>query len=511
PMATATEAGANTTVDGYQYTDVTPLRNYNHVAVCGDHAHHHHYCKARMLVDSNNQPLRFDPRAGGSAGGFTASDLQNAYKLDVSRNPGATVAVVDAYGYSQAESDLAGYRSANGLPACSVASGCLTIVNQEGKTSPLPSAPPSNDDWTVETALDLDMASAACPNCKIILVQANTDQDDGLDLGQQVAATLGASVISNSWGGADATGSDSTSGEQYFQITPAINIFVAAGDDAYDDGATGADYPSTSAYAIGVGGTSLTISGGTRSETAWSDGGSSCSLSIPKPSYQAAVLPDSVCKFRAASDVAAVADPNTGVNVYNKGSMQVVGGTSAASPFVAGVYALYGFSKQDVSFAYVHAAAFNDVTSGSNAVSGKGGKGGGSSFSCTSGIMCTAGVGWDGPTGVGTPNGTNLGMLATGPDMAIDPPDMAIGPDMAQPTGTGGNGGGTGEGGGTGSAGGGGTSSGGGTGQAGGSGNSNFGNGCGCTLGGAQTGNGLLALPLGLLLLGLAIYRRRRA
>src|SRR5690349_9733257 len=136
-----------------------------------------------------------------AASGLGATDLQDAYELDTSVDPSATIAIIDAYGYSSLESDLSHYRSQYGLPACTTASGCLKIVNQSGQTSPLPNDPPSNDDWTTETALDVDMASAACPKCKLIVVQADDDQGDGLMIANNTAASLHATVISNSWGG----------------------------------------------------------------------------------------------------------------------------------------------------------------------------------------------------------------------------------------------------------------------------------------------------------------------
>jgi hypothetical protein len=347
-------------------------------------------CKARVRTDANG---KIKPHATSS--GLGPSDLASAYNLDTSVNPGATIAVVDAYGYANAESDLAAYRSHYGLPACTVASGCLKIVNQSGQTSPLPKAPPSNDDWTTETALDLDMASAACPNCKLLLVQADDDQGDGLYIAQAAAANLGASVISNSWGGPESSSDPGTNYEHYFQVSNSPSIFVAAGDSGYDDGNQGPDYPSTSAYVIGVGGTSLKKSSGSArgwTETAWSSGGSSCSTSIPKPSYQG----NTSCNFRAASDVAAVGDPNTGLAVYNQanGGWIVVGGTSASSPFVAGVFALTGHAGAGPSFVYANTGSFYDVTSGSNGSCGN--------------VLCKAGAGWDGPTGVGAPNGAKL-------------------------------------------------------------------------------------------------------
>ncbi|HEX4462806.1 MAG TPA: hypothetical protein VIA18_32760, partial [Polyangia bacterium] len=442
-------------------------------------------------------------------------------------------------------SDLASYRSGQKLSACTVASGCLTIVNQTGATSPLPPAPPKNDDWTTETALDIDMASAVCPNCKILLVQADDDQGDGLYIGQQTAASLGASVISNSWGGPDPDGSGTTEGEPYFQVNPAINIFVATGDNGWDNliGSTtkapgGPDFPSTSLYVIGVGGTNVTLtSAGLRSsETAWSDGGSSCSVINPKPAYQTSVVSAAACGFRAASDVAAIGG-TPGVVIYHSGSTAEEG-TSVASPLVASIFALYGMSKSDPGFPYAHTTAFTDITSGNNAATSTTQ----SQFNCTTTgtnkQMCTAGTGWDGPTGMGAPIGSAFATITAEPT----PPagaDMATGTtsndlaapegsdmsstgstDLAQPEGDlahaehddlgqpGADDLGVGTGGG-GQAGGGGSA--GGTGQAGGGGSGGGNNGCGCTLGGANGGSAGLALPLMLALFGFMIIRRRRA
>lgn len=322
--------------------------------------------------------------------GFGAADLASAYKINTSLNPGATIAVVDAYNYPNAESDLGKYRAQYGLPACTKANGCFKVVNQTGAASPLPGNAPANDDWTVEAALDLDMASAACPNCKIVLVEAQDDQGDGLYTANDGAATLGVTVVSNSWGGPEPTNAASL--ETHFTHA-GIGYFVSSGDN----GNTGSqsDYPSTSAHVTAVGGTSLVKSTNARgwTEGAWNEGGSSCSLTIPKPSFQTS----SACAKRAASDVAAVGDPNTGVAVYNAGSggWIVVGGTSASSPFVAGVYALYGIGAAGEAYPYSHATNFFDVTTGKNGT--------------CSGAMCNAGAGWDGPTGLGSPNGTGLG------------------------------------------------------------------------------------------------------
>jgi hypothetical protein len=459
-----------------------------HAAACG--AGHRFQCKARIRTDAEGHPVAA-PFAGAS--GYAPADLQAAYGLDPTRKPNATIAVVDAFGYPNAESDLASYRKTYNLPPCTVASGCLKIVDQTGGTN-LPGAPPSGDDWTVETALDLDMASAACPNCKLLLVQATDDMGDGLNIGQKTAAMLGATVVSDSWGDTTA-GASAMMQEQYFNVAPyKTGIFIAAGDDGYDNykATMGPDYPSTSEYVIAVGGTNLKKStSSTRgwTETAWTSGGSSCSDALPVPAWQMGITTG--CKFRAACDVAAVGDPATGVAVFNadtSASPFNVGGTSASSPFVAGVFALYGHGEVQGDWVYNNKTAWNDVTSGTNGTCGT--------------ISCQTGVGWDGPTGWGTPNGTALAMIAPGdgtapPDMATPPdmttlPDMTTPPDMADGTGTGGNGGSGGNGGG---------------GNGGGNGNNGGG---GCSLGGELAGGGLwMFLVVGAALLARGIRFRR--
>ncbi|HET9626149.1 MAG TPA: S53 family peptidase [Kofleriaceae bacterium] len=351
-------------------------------------------CKSHIVVDEHNRARPFATPAG-----LGPADLASAYKLDPSVTSTATIAIVDAFNYPNAESDLAAYRAQFGLPACTKANGCLRVLNQNGQTSPLPANSPRNDDWTVEAALDLDMASAACPTCKLILFEANDDRGDGLFQAQNAAAAAGAVAISNSWGG-PSDGTDVSLDAQFFSHTQNVNVFVATGDAGNTKNQP--DYPSTSAHVIGVGGTTLKKAAGTArgwTETAWSGAGSSCSKVIAKPAFQAApVVPKAACANRAASDVAAVANPNTGLAVFNAGAggWIVVGGTSASSPFVAGVFARYGITgaSHDARYPYNHTAQFFDVTSGKNGT-------------CTS-ALCKAGAGWDGPTGVGSPNGAAL-------------------------------------------------------------------------------------------------------
>ena len=476
--------------------DVAPADDHDPIAHLGEYAHEHmckradhpnarFLCKGLRLINSDgtHEIARATPRA--TPMGYGPSDLQSAYALDPSLGEGMTVGIVDAFGYSKAEADLAMYRSTFGLPACTSASGCLKIVGQDGGAPPPDPTNSKNAQWNGEAALDIDMVSAACPKCKIILVLVNSDQDDGLELGQQTAATLGANVISNSWGGPD---NDPSSEEHYFMTTPAVGIFVASGDLGYDNqdsSPSGPDYPSTSSYAIGVGGTALTRT--TSNARGWSElpwgedsgqgaAGSSCSAMIPKPTYQAAVIPDSVCKFRAAADTSAVASLKTGVAVY-QGGWGVAGGTSVASPLVATIFAMNGEALAGPSLPYLHPDAFTDVTGGTTANSND------STGQCGA-PLCIAGTGWDGQTGMGTPIGSALHMLA-------DPPDMAVPPDFSVVTSThgGGNGNGNSDGGVA----------------------SSHDNGCGCSLGGASASpaaSGFSALALALV--GLTIYRRRR-
>ncbi|HEY1815104.1 MAG TPA: S53 family peptidase [Kofleriaceae bacterium] len=368
----------------------------------------HCYAKRLHRAELSGRSLANTPPA------TTPADLAKAYNFDPTQKVTATIGIVDAYGYPTLEADLAKFRSTYSLPPCTSASGCLKILAQDGSTN-LPGPPPGTDDWTLETALDVDMASSACPSCNILVVQATTDQDNGLDIANSTAAAAGATVISNSWGGPYDQTADPQN-ETYFTHT-GVAIFVAAGDDGYDDGQNVADYPSTSPHVIAVGGTTLTKDNSTRgfTETTWSSGGSSCqkdTVNFPLPSFQTGVVPATACKGRAASDVAALGDPNTGVMIYDNsglsdgqgdtdnGLIGPIGGTSLASPLTASIFALEGHGNATAALPYANATAFNDVTSGTNGTCGT--------------AMCEAGKGWDGPTGMGTPNGALLAAIAGG-------------------------------------------------------------------------------------------------
>ncbi|HEV7557021.1 MAG TPA: Ig-like domain-containing protein [Kofleriaceae bacterium] len=336
--------------------------------------------------------------------GFGPADLWSAYAINPDITTTPTVAIVDAYGYANLESDLATYRAQFGLPACTRANGCLTVMSQRGSTTQLPPNPPADDDWTVETALDIDMVSAACPHCKILVVQGDDDNTTNLYTAQLTAAAAHPAVISDSWGRAEGVGEDFSQQEPIFDH-PGIATFVSGGDSGFGDGGQGPLYPSTSAKVIAVGGTSLVPSNTTRgwSEIAWVDGGSSCSFAIPKPSYQA----PSPCNFRAATDISAVGDPQTGLAVFNasNGGFLVVGGTSAAAPIVASIFAGLGRGNVTAQEISQSGASLFDVTSGSNGNCGN--------------ILCNATAGWDGPTGFGTPNASALGGGGSGDTLTV--------------------------------------------------------------------------------------------
>ena len=295
------------------------------------------------------------------------------------------MALVDAFDDPSAESDLAAYRSQYGLPPCTTANGCFRKVNQDGQASPLPSP---DSGWAVEESLDLDMVSAICPQCHIMLAEANDNQDDDLAATVAMAARLGAAEISNSYGGPEFAGELSL---EPFYDQPGVQVTAAAGDGSY-----GVSFPAASANVTSVGGTNLWPGNSSRgwTETAWPGTGSGCSAVIPKPAWQ-----HDQCAHRSDNDVAAVASIETPVAVYdsyqNYGWL-LVGGTSVSSPVVAAVYGLLGDPKAPGgSYFYSHRGNLFDVTSGLNGT-------------CSPSYQCTAGPGYDMPTGLGTPDFTGV-------------------------------------------------------------------------------------------------------
>ncbi|MGH3629555.1 MAG: S53 family peptidase [Sciscionella sp.] len=354
-------------------------------------------CFAIRQTDTMQPALA--PNAAPS--GYGPGDLQSAYNLAsaaASAGGGATVGIVDANDDPNAESDLATYRSTYGLPACTSTNGCFRKADQNGGTN----YPGADSGWAGEISLDLDMVSAVCPNCHILLVEANSASLANLGAAENTAVALGAKYVSNSYGGGESS-SETNSDASYYHH-PGVAITASTGDNGY-----GASYPATSQDVTAVGGTSLNSSGSGFSESAWSGAGSGCSAYEGKPGFQSGV--STGCANRAVADVSAVADPQTGVAVYQTyggNGWAVYGGTSASSPIIASVYALAGNAGQTPNAdPYAHTSDLNDVTSGSNG-------------SCSQRVQCNAGAGWDGPTGLGTPNG--VGAFSTGGGGTPPPP-----------------------------------------------------------------------------------------
>jgi hypothetical protein len=367
--------------------------HHDYAAACAKATAGHMACLA--LVRTNVKPRRQNahPNAIPAGVGYGPSNLQSAYLLPSSTaGSGQTVAVVDAYNDPDATSDLATYRSAAGLPACG--SGCFSIVNQNGAASPLPANAGTNG-WDVEESLDIDMVSAICPLCHIILVEASSATTANLGTAVNSAVSLGAKFVSNSYGGSESS-SDPTFDTDYYNH-PGVAVTASAGDDGY-----GVEYPAASQYVTAVGGTSLSTASNSRgwTETVWGSSsggegtGSGCSADDAKPSWQK----DTGCADRTNNDVSAVADPNTGVAVYDsysEGGWLEVGGTSASSPIIASTFALAGTPAAGTypsSYPYSHTSNLFDVTSGANGT-------------CSPAYLCTAETGYDGPTGLGTPDG----------------------------------------------------------------------------------------------------------
>jgi subtilase family serine protease len=356
--------------------------------------------------------------------GYGPGDLQVAYGVQGNYlGMRQTVAVVEAGGDPNAVPDLNTYRAQYGLPNCNVNDDCLTVINQTGGTT----LPPPDTGYTQQIPTDLDMVSALCPNCHLLLIEA--DDNSITNLGQAVdeAVSQGARIINFSYSGPEDP-SETTQWDPYFNH-PGVAIIAAAGNTGYSGGPL--QYPAASPYVTSVGGTVLDQTGasgcttsqaGARGwcETAWSQTSSGCSQYEPKPSWQGTTN----CTGRADNDLAAVASstasPSAPVAVYdsyNDNGWIEAGETGVSTPIIAGIYAdagTPGTSDNPAAYPYQHPGGgyikpgtaypyfdgLNDLTSGSTG-------------SCSPTDLCTAGAGWDGPTGVGTPAAT-LSLTATG-------------------------------------------------------------------------------------------------
>jgi subtilase family serine protease len=378
----------------------------------------HRACKACDAEVVTTAKGSAKPLSTAAPAGYGPSDLDSAYNLSSSSSSTGTIAIIDAGVDGNLESDLASYRSNYGLPACGTSDGCQKLENYDGGAQP---APQSSGDGAnaeeqigVETSLDVDMASAACPSCHILEISVpwqDGENDGDTSTGDfakavSTAVSAGAAAVSISYGYTADAGN--TSGDQLSAFNHAgVAIEASTGDSGFNGG-THTSWPSDLPYVIGVGGTTLN---GPGSESAWSGGGSGCETFFDAANGQPSSVTANCGNHLAVADVSADADPNTGVAVYDTyapytnqpADWGVVGGTSASAPFIAGLFANKGVPSNLLGPNTLFAADssnFNDITSGNNEQSDQC-----SNYPGLNANVCTAGTGWDGPTGLGSPNG----------------------------------------------------------------------------------------------------------
>ena len=323
-------------------------------------------------------------KAAGPAG-YGPADIRSAYHLPAA-GAGRTVAIVDGYDDPTAASDLAKYRTRYHLPACTTHNGCLHIVNQDGGSS----LPQTNAAWSTEISLDLDMVSATCARCRILLVEATTSSMANLATAVDYAATQHVAAISNSYSGADTA-------QVAAYNHPGIAITAATGDTSSSIGA-----PASFDTVIAVGGTTLQRARNARGwiEKPWASSNRGCSTLNGKPSWQSAVTH---CAGKAAADVSAVANPKQGVAIYDStidqgvAGWQISGGTSAATAIIAGVYAMSAhLSRYPAAYTWAHASRLHDVAAT---------RAGSCQGATAQHAPCDTRAGWNASTGLGSPDG----------------------------------------------------------------------------------------------------------
>jgi hypothetical protein len=371
------------------------------------------------------------------AGYLTPQDLHAAYELpnEVAASATQTIAVVDAYDDPTAEADLGVYDEQFGLPACTSANGCFRKLDQEGKASPLP---PESGEWAGEISIDVQMAHAICEGCHVLLVETNSDEVEDLGAGVNAAAAAGATEISNSYVIPEEPAIASFYEElaaSYYEH-PGVVVAASSGDcgylnDACPEEPATANFPADSPDVVAVGGTSLTEKKETWNSSVWTEGGSGCSQIFAAPAWQSAAADFSATGCggeRSVADVAAVGNPNTGVDVYDStpdGSgdptgWTVYGGTSVSSPIIAAEFALAGGAHGAAFPAATLYASLEDESEGLyDVVSGANG-------SCGLATSCRAVVGYDGPSGVGSPIGLTAFSAAQGLGIASFTPQSGI-------------------------------------------------------------------------------------
>jgi PKD domain/Subtilase family len=409
--------------------------------------------KASEASDPGVRPFALAPgghsATAGPAGGFTPSQLAGAYGYDPhGGGSGQTVAIVDAFDDPNIASDLEQFDSQYELGPCNEANGCFRKVGQTGRREVLPAADKTG--WSVEIALDVEAVRGACPNCKILLVEAENTLFTNLAASVNEAASLGATEISNSYGGAEGPSAALENAYNH----PGVVIAAATGDLGWD-GWVGfpaperPNVPSSLPTVVSVGGTSLALteSGARASETVWNGNGplnedeylegvtgGGCSLVFTAQPWQRSVpgYGATGCDgSRLSADVAAVADPLTGFDIFDSydcgaecerfrdgANWLTIGGTSLSTPLITAQYALAG-GADGVAYpaltlyGHLGGSALFDVTQGGNGYCDDGEACGVNAFfeeglDCEGTTACNAAPGFDGPTGVGTPSSLAL-------------------------------------------------------------------------------------------------------
>ena len=359
---------------------------------CGAQRPGHDACFAMRLVPVPKGTPGARPMAvttpnvntGPSGFGYTPTALATAYGYDPAATLAKpqTVAIVDAHDDTHAKADLNAFDTQYGLPA--ETSTSFRKVNQNGNTSPLPTF---DQGWAEEISLDVQAVRGACNKCNIVLVEAKTSGSSDLAVAVNTAVRLGATEISNSYGGPEASNIPSTIRNSYNH--PGVVVTASTGDDGWytwDHANNGTGYsenkpnvPAAYPTVVAVAGTNLVLNpDGTRStETVWNENGlddqtgltgppgtlhgaqgasgGGCSFVFNAPAWQAAVSGYSTmgCNTgkRLAGDVAADGDPQTGFDVFDSFESGPnasfphwipIGGTSLSSPLVAAMWALAG-------------------------------------------------------------------------------------------------------------------------------------------------------------------------
>ena len=382
------------------------------------------HCNSVVITQSKNSSK---PLSTALPSGYGPSDLASAYKITSPSTSTSTIAIIDAGVYGSLAADLATYRSTYGLPACTTASGCLKLENYTGGAQPAPqksgTGAEAEEEIAVETALDVDMASAACGSCHILEISVpwQDGENDGTtsenDFSKAVATAVaaGAKAISISYG--YTPNATTTSGTDLADFNhPGVAITVSTGDSGFNGG-THTSWPSDLPYAIGVGGTQLSKSGSNWSEKAWGvdsgngAAGSGCETYFAAANGQPAAVTKDCNNHLATASVSADASPATPLAIYDTyapyshepNNWTVVGGTSASSPYISGLFARAGVPSTLLGPNTLFAAAasnFRDITSGNNEESDTC-----ANYKGLNKAVCNAGAGWDGPTGIGSPQG----------------------------------------------------------------------------------------------------------